>query len=105
MVLVKGREEKQEKGVVELKRIYLESPNSRRCAFYHLFLFELEDGGYLVAKKSGAAGRVLNERSWRQQTQEEAEKLFARKIRQKTSPNLKSRRRHYQVIQQLSLFA
>lgn len=90
--------------MLELKRIYLESPNSQKCAFYHLFLYELEDGAYLVAKRSGAAGRVLNERSWHQQTKEEAEKLFARKIRQKTSQNLKSRRRHYQVVQQLPLF-
>lgn len=88
----------------ELKHTYLESPDSRKRAFYHLFLFELEDGGYLVAKRSGAAGRVLNERSWPRQTREEAEKLFARKVRQKTSTNLKSRRRIYEVVQQLPLF-
>ena len=67
--------------------------------------FELENGGYLVLKRSGAAGRVLNERSWPHQTREEAEKLFVGKIRQKTSLNLKSRRRHYQVVRQLPLLS
>lgn len=89
----------------EIKQAFLESQNSPRCAFYRLFLFELENDGYLVLKKSGAAGRVLNERSWPFKTLEEAEKLFAGKIRQKTSPHLKSRRRHYQVVLQLSLLS
>ena len=86
--------------MIEIKQAFLESPNSPRCAFYQLFLFGLEDGGYLVVKRSGAAGRILNERSWPQQTREDAEKLFDGKIRQKTSLHLKSRRRHYQVVRQ-----
>ena len=33
--------------MLEIKQALLESPNSPRCAFYQLFLFEQEDGGYL----------------------------------------------------------
>ncbi len=83
--------------MIELRRIYLESPSVRH-AFYQLTLFEMDDGTYLVIKKSGADGRVLNVRSWPKDTKEEAERRFEKTLHQKTSLTLK-RRRHYRVVQ------
>ena len=100
----KGTECEKERGMIELKGVLLESPDSPRGAFYQLSLLEMGDGTFLISKVSGASGRILNERSWVLETKEEAEKRFAQKIHQKTSPDLKSRRRRYHVAQQLSLF-
>jgi len=71
--------------------------------FYTLYLLETEEG-YLVRKESGAAGKILDSRTWPKPSRLEAEKMFVSIVRRKTNPSRKSSR-HYQVSDhQLSLF-
>jgi hypothetical protein len=49
-------------------------------------------GLYAVVKESGAGGRVLDRRSWKTETVEEAKGFVARKIKEKTNPARKSPR-------------
>jgi len=85
--------------MIEIERILLEDCNSPRKAFYRLSLYEKEEGGYLIEKNSGAAGRVLDCRRWEKSTREEAIRVFSSIIRKKTDPCRKSAR-HYRIIQQ-----
>ena len=90
-----------------IKRVYLEA-NSPRKAFYALALVRITDG-YLVCKESGAMGKVLHKEAWFRESLEEAERLFEKKVLQKTVGNRRSSRRYVIVarkkskIKQLSL--
>ena len=91
-----------------LKSVYLEAESPRR-AFYKLSLKKITDG-YLVCKESGANGKVLHREAWFRETLREAERLFERKLLQKTSVLRKSPRRYRPVerdknrVKQLELF-
>jgi hypothetical protein len=84
--------------MIEIKRILLEDSNSPRKAFYYLFLFEKKEGGYLIEKNSGAAGRVLDRRWWDKPSMQETERMFRSIIKEKTNPARKSPR-HYRIEQ------
>lgn len=79
-----------------LQRAELVAPGSRRQAFYRIWI-EPAAAGFRVAKESGAAGRILHRQSWDFLRIEEAEALFARRIREKTDPARK-RARTYRLI-------
>lgn len=51
--------------MIELGRIHMEDCNSPGKAFYQLYLYEDEKGGYLIEKRSGAKGRSLTAGSGR----------------------------------------
>jgi hypothetical protein len=85
--------------MIEIKRILLEDSNSPRKAFYHLSLYEKEEGGYLIGKNSGAAGGVLDRRRWEKPSRQEADRMFRSIIIKKTNPGRKSPR-HYRIVQQ-----
>ena len=76
-----------------IKRVYLEADSPRR-AFYELTLEEITDG-YLVRKRSGASDKVLHRECWFRERFEEAEKLFERIVRKKTTPG---RKRTYRPV-------
>jgi len=71
--------------------------NSPHNAFYNLTLERITDG-YLVRKESGGNGIVLHREAWYRETLSEAEKLFARILRQKTNPNSKRKRKYVSLI-------
>ena len=66
---------------------------SPRNAFYKLTLEQITDG-YLVRKESGGNGVVLHHEAWYRENLSDAEKLFARILRQKTNPNSKRKRKY-----------
>jgi len=70
--------------------------DSPRKAFYRLRL-ETYMGEYCVRKESGGKGKVLDRRSWCFLSQEEAEKLFDRRLREKTRADRKSPRKYKQI--------
>jgi len=62
-------------------------------AFYELTLEQITDG-YLVRKESGGNGVVLHREAWYRKNLSDAEKLFARILKQKTNPNSKRDRKY-----------
>ena len=83
--------------MIELAWIHMEDRNSHSKAFYQLFLFEKDEGGYLIENRSGAMGKVLDCRVWEKPSREEAERMFGSIVLRKTDPTRKSPR-HYQVV-------
>ena len=83
--------------MIEIGRIHLEDKNSPRKAFYQLILLQSETGVYLVEKRSGAKGMVLDRRVWEKPSREKACKMLSRIVKRKTNPYRKSPR-HYRVI-------
>jgi len=79
--------------VIKQVNLISESP---RQAFYRLRL-ETYQGQYCVRKESGANEKVLDRRSWCFPCQKEAEKLYDRRLREKTKEDRKSPRK-YKVI-------
>lgn len=77
---------------VKLKHAYLVSESPRK-AFYRLWI-DVYQGEYCVRKESGGKNKVLDRRSWCFSSQKEAEKLFNRRIREKTKPDRKSPRKY-----------
>lgn len=79
------------------KNIVLKKANLRaqspRNAFYRLTLEQITDG-YLIRKKSGGNGVVLHREAWYRENLSDAEKLFARILKQKTNPNSKRKRKY-----------
>lgn len=79
------------------KNIVLKKANLRACsprnAFYRLTLEQITDG-YLVRKESGGNGMVFNREAWYRESFADAEKLFAKILKQKTSPNRKRDRKY-----------
>ena len=82
------------------KNIVLKKANLRACsprnAFYRLTLEQITDG-YLVRKESGGNRVVLHREAWYGENLSDAEKLFARILKEKTNPNRKSLRK-YMVV-------
>jgi len=65
---------------------------SKKMAFYHLFLEE-EPGCFIVRKESGALyGAATNVRERPLPNYPAAEKLYLRKLREKTNPARKTKR-------------
>lgn len=62
--------------------------NSPKKAFYYLSLV-FENCSYIVEKKSGANGKILDQRKWIQRDRERAGIFFANKLLQKLSSNRK----------------
>ena len=91
-----------------IKSVYLEAESPKR-AFYVLALKKIADG-YLVCKESGAEGKVLHREAWFRETLTEAERLFERKLLQKTRVSRRSPRKYKPVasrkksVKQLVLF-
>jgi hypothetical protein len=83
--------------MIELAWIHMEDRNSHSIAFYQLFLYEKDGGGYLIEKRSGAMGKVLDRRIWEKPSREEAEIMFSSIVMRKTDPARKSLR-HYRVV-------
>ena len=79
-----------------LKIAYLEASESPRKAFYLLWI-EPKGQGFRLCKESGAGSVTLHRKAWECETIEDAEKLFAKLIRQKTRANRKSPRRYHNV--------
>jgi len=79
------------------KNIVLKKANLRarspRNAFYRLTLEQITDG-YLVRKESGGNGMVFNREAWYREDFADAEKLFAKILKQKTNPNRKRDRKY-----------
>lgn len=76
---------------------YLVAVDSPRQAFYRIWV-EAKEDIFTVVKESGVQkGRVLDKRSWRFECREEAQKLFDRRIREKTNPKRNSPRKYTTV--------
>jgi hypothetical protein len=69
------------------------APTSRHQAFYTIWIEACEQG-FLVVKESGAGDKVWDRRSWVTSSLAEAEKLFSRRVKEKTSPERKSVRKY-----------
>lgn len=67
--------------------------NSPRQTFYRIWIEE-NAGLYSIVKESGAGGKVLDRRSWKAETAEEAKGFLDRKLKEKTNPARKSPRRY-----------
>ena len=74
-----------------LRSAYLVAPDSPRGAFYTIWV-ECNGEQYRVCKASGAHARVWHRQLWDCQSLEDAEKLFQRRLRDKTNPHRKTRR-------------
>lgn len=73
-----------------IKNEYLMAPKSPREAFYNIWLIQ-EPWGFVVKKESGGKMKKLDTRNWSFQTLPQAERFFERKIKEKTSPDRKTR--------------
>ncbi len=78
---------------VVLKSAYLLAPESKRQAFYTIWI-EISGSGFRVCKESGGMGKVWQRMAWEYSDLTEAQKLFTRRIREKTDPNRKSSRKY-----------
>ncbi len=76
-----------------LKNAHLVVLNTPRKTFYSIRLEE-RHGTFRVLKVSGALGKVWDERSWEFSTLEEAERLFNRRVKEKTDPARRSPRKY-----------
>jgi hypothetical protein len=73
---------------------YLVAVDSPRQAFYRIWV-EADTGIFTVVKESGVQkGRVLDRRAWRFGCRKEAQKLFDRRIKEKTNPKRNSPRKY-----------
>ena len=75
---------------------HLIAPESRRRAFYRIWIEDC-GGGFRVCKESGASGQVWDRRAWELGSLEEAERLFTRRVREKTDPGRKRTRIYWQI--------
>ena len=74
----------------------LVAADSPRSAFYRIWIAD-HNGIYWLIKESGIKGlkgRVLDKRSWPFDNFEAAEKVFNRRIKEKTDPERKSPRKY-----------
>ncbi|MGC8493464.1 MAG: hypothetical protein ACP5SH_17195 [Syntrophobacteraceae bacterium] len=76
-----------------LKDAHLVVLNTPRKTFYSIRLEECS-GKFRVRKVSGALGKVWDKRTWEFSTRDEAERLFSRRIREKTDPGRHSPRKY-----------
>ena len=75
---------------------HLVAPESRRRAFYKIWIEE-SGSGFRVCKESGASGQVWDRRAWELHSIEDAVRLFERRVREKTNPETKRPRTYQQV--------
>jgi hypothetical protein len=76
-----------------VKNAHLVVSDTLRQTFYSIWIEE-HCGKYRVRKASGARGRVWDERTWEFVSLDEAERLFNRRIREKTDPKRRSPRKY-----------
>jgi len=76
-----------------LKTAHLIAADSPRQAFYTIWI---EPAGrfFRVCKISGAGGRVWHRQAWECDSLAAAERLFNRRVREKTNPARRSRRKY-----------
>ena len=79
----------------------LVAADSPRGAFYRIWI-EDNNGSFMLIKESGIKGRVLDKRSWSFESLAEAQKVFRRRIKQKTDPERKSPRK-YKLIKEFKI--
>ena len=80
-------------GTRVLKNAHLVVLNTPRGTFYSIRIVECY-GTFRVLKVSGALGKVWDKRTWEFSTLDEAEKLFSRRIKEKTDPDRRSPRKY-----------
>ncbi len=83
----------QTSGLKILKDAHLVVPNAPRKTFYSIRIEECR-GTFRVLKVSGALGKVWDKRTWEFSTLDEAERLFNRRIKEKTDPRRRSPRKY-----------
>jgi len=76
-----------------VKNVHLVVSNTPRQTFYSIWIEE-HHGTFRVHKASGAQGRVWDERVWEFASLDEAERLFNRRVKEKTDPNRRSPRKY-----------
>ena len=76
-----------------VKNVHLVVSNTTRQTFYSIWIEE-NHGTFRVHKASGARGRVWDERVWEFASLDEAERLFNRRVKEKTDPNRRSPRKY-----------
>jgi hypothetical protein len=81
-------------GSKTLKTAHLVAIDSPRQAFYIIWIEKISENAFRVCKESGGRGRVLDRRAWEFGSFDEAEKLFLRRIREKTNHGRKSIRKY-----------
>lgn len=84
-------------GVEPYKIAYLVAPESRRQAFYTIWI-ETFDGGFRVCKESGGLGKVWQRLAWEFESLQDAEKLFQKRVKEKINPERKSQRKYRMVF-------
>lgn len=72
---------------------YLAAPESRRLAFYTIWIETFEEG-FRVCKESGGLGKVWQRRAWEFDSLQDAEKLFRKRVKEKINPERKSSRKY-----------
>ncbi len=76
-----------------LKNAHLVVLNTPRKTFYSIRIEECH-GTFRVLKVSGALGKVWDKRTWEFSTLDEADRLFSRRIKEKTDPERRSPRKY-----------
>ena len=76
-----------------LKNAHLVVLDTPRKTFYSIRIEECH-GMFRVLKVSGALGKVWDKRTWEFPTLDEAERLFSRRIKEKTDPERRSPRKY-----------
>jgi len=76
-----------------VKNVHLMVSDTPRQTFYSIWIEE-HDETFRVHKVSGARGRVWDERVWEFASLDEAERLFNRRVKEKTDPNRRSPRKY-----------
>ena len=78
-------------GPTHIQSAYLLAPESKRQAFYHLWI-EAHPRGFRVWRESGGMGKVYQRQAWEFASLEEARAHFLRRVREKTNPSRHSER-------------
>lgn len=78
------------------KIAYLVAPESRRQAFYTIWIETFEEG-FRVCKESGGLGKVWQHRTWEFASLQDAEKLFQKRVKEKINPERRSARKYYLI--------
>ena len=79
-----------EPGIIKFDHLVADTP---RQAYYKVWLESLM-GKYLVRKESGTKKYTLDKRIWKFDDFVKAEKFYIRKVKEKTNPNRKSKRKY-----------
>lgn len=76
-----------------IKVAYLIASDSPRKAFYTIWI-EQCDSGFRVCKESGGGAKVWQRGIWDFESLEKAEGLFDGRVREKTNPERKAKRKY-----------